>query len=135
MCHVVTCILKNENDEILILKRSNKVGTYKGQWSGVSGFVEEGEKPIDTAYKEIREETGLLKNQVEFIKKIKPVKLNDIYNGKEYNWIIHPFLFISKYSKINIDWEHTDYRWILPSKIEEFDTVPGFYKVVSELLK
>jgi len=135
MINVVTSIIKNEKDKILILKRSDKVGTYKAQWSGVSGYIEKDEEPIDTALKEIREETGLSKNQVKFIKKSEPIKLIDVYNGKEYNWIIHPFLFISKYSKINIDWEHSEYRWVLPSKIEEFDTVPGFNKVVSELLK
>ena len=135
MINVVTSIIKNEKDKILILKRSDQVGTYKGQWSGVSGYIEKDEEPIDTALKEIREETGLSKNQVKFIKKSEPIKLIDVYNGKEYNWIIHPFLFISKYSKINIDWEHSEYRWVLPSKIEEFDTVPGFNKVVSELLK
>ena len=40
MPKVVTCILQYKN-KILILKRSNKVGTYKEMWGGVAGFVEE----------------------------------------------------------------------------------------------
>ena len=135
MPDVVTCILKNKEEKILILKRSDKVGTYKKLWSGVSGYVEKNEAPMDTAYKEIREKTGLLKGDIEFIRQGETVSLKDEYERKTYNWNIFPFLFISKYSKINIDWEHSEYRWISPSKIEDYDTVPGFLKVVSNLQK
>jgi len=113
MPDVVTVIIMNEKDEILILKRSNKVRTYKGCWGGVAGYVEDGEEPIDTAFKEIFEEIGLEKKDVEFVKLFKT----------------------QKKGKINIDWEHTKYRWINPLKVGKFDTVPHFEKVVSSLLK
>ena len=44
--------------KILVLKRSGKVGSYQGAWAGVSGYVEEDEQPLDTALKEVEEETG-----------------------------------------------------------------------------
>ena len=69
MVKVVSCIIINENCEILILKRSDKVRTYKKCWSGVAGYIEEGERPIDTAFKEIKEEISLDKNDVELVKK------------------------------------------------------------------
>lgn len=61
MISVVTCVLTDKKGNILILKRSNKVRTYKGLWSGISGYIEENEKPIDTPFKEIREETVFIK--------------------------------------------------------------------------
>ena len=67
MNSVVTSILKNKEEKILILKRSDKVRTYRGLWSGVSGYVEKDEEPIDTAYKEISEEVSLSKDQVELL--------------------------------------------------------------------
>ena len=53
MSQVVTCILEHDG-KILLLKRSNQVGTYRGLWGGVAGYVEELEDPYDTALKEIQ---------------------------------------------------------------------------------
>jgi len=41
---VVTCFLLRRaaaGDEVLLLRRSQKVGTYRGRWAGVSGYLEE----------------------------------------------------------------------------------------------
>jgi len=136
MTSVVTCVLKDSSGKILILKRSNKVGTYKGLWSGVSGYVEENEKPKDTAYKEISEEVGLNKKEVKLVKNSDPIEFSDVCDSKSYNWKIFPFLFeVLKKDKINIDWEHSDYDWIDPVDIEKFDTVPHFLDVVSSLFE
>ncbi len=135
MPNVVTCILKNKEGKILILKRSDKVRTYRGLWCGISGYVEKNEEPIDTAYKEINEETGLLKTDVELIKQGEKISFSDTYKGEKYNWTVFPFLFFKKNGKINIDWEHSEYRWISPSKLEGYDTVPHFLDVVSNLQK
>ncbi len=136
MPSVVTCILEDEEENILILKRSNKVGTYKGLWSGVSGYVEEDETPIETAYKEIHEELDLDKEDVELLKTFDPIEVTDIYKGKTYGWKVYSLLFKTrKKSKVQIDWEHTCYRWIKPSELEKFDTVPRLFDVVSKLLK
>ena len=37
--HIVTAILSHKN-KILIVKRSQKVQTFPGQWSGISGYLE-----------------------------------------------------------------------------------------------
>jgi hypothetical protein len=55
---VVTSFLQNPKGEILLLRRSDKVGTFRGRWAGVSGFLEE-PTPEGQARKEILEETGL----------------------------------------------------------------------------
>ena len=85
MPDVVTCILMNDKGEILILKRSDKVGTYRGLWSGVSGYVEEDEEPYETAVKEIREETGFKEENISLIKQMEPVTFVDVYDGENYN--------------------------------------------------
>ena len=68
MPKVVTCLLTHKG-KLLILKRSEKVRTYKGMWGGVAGYIEEDEDPYETAIKEIREEVWIKKNNVRFIKK------------------------------------------------------------------
>jgi 8-oxo-dGTP pyrophosphatase MutT (NUDIX family) len=136
MPSVVTCVLLDENKNILILKRSDKVRTYKGFWSGISGYVEEGEEPVDTAFKEIREETGLNDNNVELIKIVNTIKFTSFYEGERYDWKVYPFLFkILKKSKIQIDWENISYKWIKPSDIDKFKVVPHFKEVLLKMLK
>ena len=50
--NVVTSFL-NYNNKILILKRSEKIRTMKGLWSGISGTIENNETPISRAKIEI----------------------------------------------------------------------------------
>jgi len=59
---VVTCFLLRFDDgepRLLLVRRSQRVGSYQGRWAGVSGFVEKDTTPDEQAYTEIREETGL----------------------------------------------------------------------------
>ena len=126
MTHVVSCFIK-KNNKILILKRSEKVGSYRGKWATVSGYVEKNEKPEQTALKEIREEIGA---------EAKLIRMGEIIHVKdnEGNWCIHPFLFEIKSGNIKIDWEHTDYRWIKPEEIKNYDTVPMLKESLENVL-
>ena len=136
MPRVVNCLLVNVDGKLLVLKRSDKVKTYKGLWGGVAGYIEEGEEPYKTALKEVHEETGLKKNDIDFIKSINSVKFIDFYEGKRYDWEVFPFLFKTrKKDKIHIDWEHSKYRWITPSEIGRIDTVPHFKDIVFKVLQ
>ncbi|MCX6670354.1 MAG: NUDIX pyrophosphatase [Euryarchaeota archaeon] len=134
MPQVVTCILEHDG-KILLLKRSNLVGTYRGLWGGVAGYVEELEEPYDTAVKEIREEAGIDADAVELVRKGDPIEFSDTYDGRRYNWIVYPFLFhIQSKELVQIDWEHEEYRWVHPSEVKKLDTVPGLDDVVAQLL-
>ena len=133
MPKVVTCLLENKG-KILILKRSLKVRTYKGLWGGVAGYIEEEEKPLETAIKEIKEEVSLEKDDIKLIRRINPVKFTDYYEGEKYDWKIFPFLFsIDKKDKIKIDWEHSELKWINPSEIIDYDTVPHLKEIVLKI--
>jgi 8-oxo-dGTP pyrophosphatase MutT (NUDIX family) len=134
MMHVVTCLLEHE-EKILLLKRSNLVGTYRGLWGGVAGYVEELEDPYDTAIKEISEEAGIDLDALTLVKKGNPIEISDMYEGRQYNWLIYPFLFhVEGKELVRIDWEHEEYRWVYPSELKKFNTVPGLNKVVVQLL-
>jgi len=136
MTDVVSCILINDEGKLLILKRSNKVRTYKGLWGGVAGYVEENEEPYETAIKEISEEVGLNKEDIFLVKKLYPISFSDLYEDEIYNWNIFPFLFkTEKKDKVHIDWEHSQYCWIALTEIERYDTVPHLKEVVSRLLQ
>jgi 8-oxo-dGTP pyrophosphatase MutT (NUDIX family) len=134
MPQVVTCLLEHDG-KILLLKRSNLVGTYRGLWGGVAGYVEELEDPYETAVKEIRQEAGIDLDTLELIRKGYPIEFSDKYEGRRYDWIVYPFLFhIEDKGLVRIDWEHEEYRWVFPSEVRKLDTVPGLDEVVTQLL-
>ncbi|MCX6004407.1 MAG: nicotinamide-nucleotide amidohydrolase family protein [Chloroflexi bacterium] len=127
--HVVTCFLEHKN-MILILRRSGKVGTYKRAWAGVSGYIETDD--VDQAYTEIREETGLFKNNVKLVKQGDPLEVLD--KSLNRKWIVHPFLFhVIDPEKIRTDWEHTESKWIKPKDLSKYDTVPGLAKALKSV--
>jgi 8-oxo-dGTP pyrophosphatase MutT (NUDIX family) len=134
MPQVVTCILEH-GGKILLFKRSNLVGTYRGLWGGVAGYVEELEDPYDTALKEIRQEAGIGVDALELVRKAEPIEFSDTYDRRRYDWIVYPFLFhIESKELVRVDWEHEEYRWVSPSELKKFDTVPGLDEVVAQLL-
>ncbi|GAG83818.1 unnamed protein product [marine sediment metagenome] len=63
---VVTCFLESEGD-ILILRRSEQVGSYQGRWAGVSGYVET--TADEQALVEIEEETSLCGEDLKLVKR------------------------------------------------------------------
>ncbi len=120
--HVVTCFLEH-GAKIALLRRSGRVGTYKGRWAGVSGYIEEGNTPYQQALEEMKEEAGLSEEDVELIKEGEPLEAVDEGLGRK--WVVHPFRFgVKTGEKISIDWEHTELRWIDPKDIGRYETVP-----------
>jgi len=119
---VVTCFLER-NGQIMILRRSERVGTYHGKWAGVSGYMEEGRRPLEQAWTEIKEETGLDGEDVELVREGRLLEVVDVELGRK--WIVHPFRFrVLRPEKIGIDWEHTEAKWIAPEDIGQYETVP-----------
>ena len=64
---IVTSFLRN-SEKILLLKRSEKVKSMKNLWAGISGIIEDNEKPIKRAKIEILEEVGIEESDVTLIK-------------------------------------------------------------------
>ena len=127
---VATSILKSE-DEILILKRSEKVGSFQGYWSGCSGYVEEDETPKETSLKEIKEETGISK---EYLKLLVDENIHKIEKTTG-TWIVHSYLYETKTRKIRLDWENDEYEWITIDELKKYKIVPSLDKIVKDLFE
>jgi len=124
--HVVTCFLEYDN-RVLLLKRSQKVGTYEQRWAGVSGYIEEGNSPFEQALEEMREEAGLKEEDIRLLREGVPLEVDDKEIRRK--WVVHPFRFLlSKPEKVELDWEHTEFKWVKPEEIKKHKTVPGLYE-------
>lgn len=118
------------NGKILILKRSQLVGTYKGRWACVSGYIEQGETAFETALREISEELGFGRNDVKLVREGRVLHARD---GNRL-WAIHPFLFETKKTRIELDWEHEEYRWIHIEEISRYETVPKLKETIESVI-
>ena len=130
--NVVTSFL-NYNNKILILKRSEKIRTMKGLWSGISGIIENNETPISRAKIEIFEEVGISEEYITLIKSTKEFTIESP-QYKNQEWIIFPFFFKTDTNDIKLNWENSDFRWIDADQLKEFNTVPSLEKILLTLL-
>jgi len=127
---VVTSFLQKDQ-LILLLQRSNQVGTYQGKWAAVSGFLEENEDPFDRAKIEINEEIGL--NSVD-IRLIRTGDLLRAYDQKKNTvWIVHPFLFETNRSAIRVNWENSQYKWVDADELANYETVPSLIQTFDRI--
>ena len=129
---IVTSFIKY-NDQILILKRSEKVRSMKGLWSGVSGIIENNENQIDRAKIEIFEEVGIKEKEIKLVKKLEKMKISS-QQYKNHEWEIFPFLFETENGNITLNWENSEFKWILPKELKNYQTVPSLEKILLNLL-
>ncbi len=118
---VVTCFLRNRG-EVLLLRRSAKVGSYQGRWSAVSGYIED--TPERTAVKEISEETGM-GGAVSMVRQGASFTVEDRHLATR--WVVHPFLFDCAHRDLRLDWETTEAAWVPATEILARDTVPQLW--------
>ncbi len=128
MREVATAVLKKD-DKILIVKRGNRVDTFIGKWSCISGRIEK--SPLESIIREIREETGIPQDRIKLVREGNPI----FARGEGMEFKIYPFLFEVEEENVQLNWENVEYRWILPERIIKYRTVPRLKEVIEEVLK
>jgi 8-oxo-dGTP pyrophosphatase MutT (NUDIX family) len=126
--HVVSCFVLR-NNKLLILRRSEKVATYRGKWATVSGYLENNKNADETALEELEEEIGLKKKDLKLLRKGKVIVVKDCKL-----WHVHPYLFKTNIANLKLDWEHVEYRWIEPKELKNYDTVPKLKEALESVL-
>lgn len=119
---VVTAFIRRHG-HVLLLKRSDRVGSYRGCWAAVSGHIEQ-VSALQQALIEIREETGLRAEQLRLVGH--GATLNVIDDALQRCWQVQPFLFelVDDAAEICLDWEHDRYQWLAEDQLEQCTTVP-----------
>ena len=129
---IVTSFIQDEQ-KLLILRRSNQVKTMKGLWAGISGIIEKNEPPLTRAKIEIYEETGISEDKIRLIKNAVKLRIHSP-QYENHEWEIFPFLFEAKNPDIKLNWENSEYTWITINELKNYNTVPSLEKVLQNLL-
>lgn len=115
---VVACVLRRGNT-VCLFKRSQLVGTSRGKWHAVSGYLPANTDPLEHALQELREETGLEGATLRLVRRGEPL----VFDRPERRWVVHPFLFEVADGEVQLDWEHDEFVWLPLAEAEAYDTV------------
>ena len=118
-------IIKNEKNEILIVKRHPKSRTDPEMWELPGGKVEKGEFFADALVREIKEETNL------------ECKVGDFAEAIQNDYMHKRTIQIMMYLKdikgdVKISEEHTDWMWADLEKIRSLELSTSFKKVLDK---
>lgn len=122
----VAVLITDVDSRALILKRSQNVGRHKGYWNLPAGEVDAGESAAEAAIRELREETGLIVADVEFLRE-------GPHDGTFFRACL-----MGEPNQVEINWEHTDYRWIESNSIVRLASLSKYgehmtrYQLMSE---
>lgn len=114
-------VVLNSNGEVLVV---NQRGT---SWSLPKGHIELGEEIVETAKREIYEESGI--NQLEFISELGTYQRykigKDGHEDKSELKVLHMFLFKTQESSLNpVDADNPEARWVGKEMVAELLTHP-----------
>jgi len=116
---VVTVFLRHGPD-VLLLERSDAVGSYPGQWGAVAGHAEG--DPAAAARRELREEVGV--DDAALVRSGDSFEVDDPEHG---TWRVHPFLFDAETRTVATNWETASHEWAPPTELRRRDTVPDLW--------
>ncbi|WP_313693405.1 NUDIX domain-containing protein [Halorarum halobium] len=123
MAHVVTAFLRNRG-EVLLVRRGDAVGTYRGQWGGVSGYVEDDtDDPLADACREVEEEVGVEGSALTLVRAGDPVAVDDA----EGTFTVHPFLFECATREVTKNEELAAHEWVPATAMLGRETVPKLW--------
>jgi translation initiation factor 2B subunit (eIF-2B alpha/beta/delta family)/ADP-ribose pyrophosphatase YjhB (NUDIX family) len=119
---VITAFLERDDGRVLLLRRSQRARTYPGAWSGVSGYLELAD-PLEQAYVEISEETGIGREDLELRAAARP---RPVTGPEGARWLVYPFLLgCHRPEAVRLSEENDAAEWIEPRTLRQLETVPA----------
>ena len=126
----VKAVLRNQEGQILLLRRSAKYETAEGTWDIPGGRIEPDTKLLDNLAREVREETGL-----SVIGEPRLVGAQDIFfttnAGEERHIVRLTYIAGAEGDPVLDGVEHTEHRWV---PLEELASVPHLDRYLKELV-
>lgn len=118
-------VIKNNNGEILIVKRHPKSKTDPEMWELPGGKVEKGEHFADALVREIKEETNLDVNVGDFCEAVQ----NDYMHKRTVQLMMY---LEDGEGSVKISDEHTEFMWASMEKIRTLEISTSLEKLLKK---
>ena len=113
-------LVLNNTGHVLLLQRHPSAKFAPRQWGYPGGKIEEGETPLEAAIRETREETTLVVKNPRYLGQFSAV---EAYLGEDYT------------GTVEIDFEHTDWAWVSPQELSQYDLAPNVMEIYEKAVK
>lgn len=120
------CFILN-GDDVLLMKRASHKRIFPNRYNGVGGHIERNEDPLSSAYREIREETGL---------EVRDLHLRAVYNvdaGDEVGIGVLIFTAISD-QRTTTESDEGTLHWIPRVEVLNYDLVEDIPLILPRIL-
>ncbi len=129
----ITAIIVNKNKVLLLKRRRVPIILNPGIWGFLSGGRDGKETYINTAYREIKEETGIGKEELTLLGSMYGIDCFD--RNRRIKWQNAVFFFRSSTSRVNLDIENKSFRWAPISDIRAHRTYTNVFCNEEKVLK
>ncbi len=112
-------VIKNDTGKVLLLLRSSTAPSRPLTWDLPGGIIEADEEALDAAVRETKEESGI---------DISNYDLKKLDTRKDYKfcWIVYGANVMAP--KVDISWEHVEFKWVNVEELEQIKNIPDFLK-------
>lgn len=129
----VLVIFVKYREKFLLVKRSPKVMAYQNLWSCLAGYIDDNKTEEEKVRWEIVEELGL---QAEDVKRAEHVETY-LFIDEDLNqeWTRSVWFVEVSDPNIKLDWDHSEYVWVSPEEIKNFEVTPGLAEDLKKIIE
>lgn len=133
VAYVDVVVLRGQGDglQVLCLRRGAK-GRSPGSWEAVHAHVDPGETPLQTALREVTEETGLHPEKFYNLSRVET-----FYRHSANEVVLVPVFaaFVSKDREVILSDEHDRYEWLRPEAARMRVSWPRIRREISQAMR
>lgn len=120
-----------ESLEVLCLRRGPR-SRSPGSWEGIHGHIDEGETPVATVLREVREEAGLVPGRLYNLSRVE-----SFYRHSTNEMVLVPAFaaFVPRAAEVRLSDEHDAYEWLPPGAARERMSWPRVRREITDAVR